>query len=137
MFSLWRKEILRRLPALASRDFVIFWVGQFISLIGTWIQNTTQPYLAYRLTGRPFDLGLLGFAATVPTLFLALPAGVLVERWDKRKTVMAMQAILMLQAFLLAFLTLSGRIQRWHLIVLALAAGMTSAVERSPRAKPC
>lgn len=133
MFSLWRKEILRRLPALASRDFVIFWVGQFISLIGTWIQNTTQPYLAYRLTGRPFDLGLLGFAATVPTLFLALPAGVLVERWDKRKTVMAMQAILMLQAFLLAFLTLSGRIQRWHLIVLALAAGMTSAVEVTAR----
>lgn len=133
MFSLWRKGILHRLPALASRDFVIFWVGQFISLIGTWIQNTTQPYLAYRLTGRPLDLGLLGFAATLPTLFLALPAGVLVERWDKRKTVIAMQAILMAQAFLLAFLALSGRIQLWHLIVLSLVAGMTSAVEVTAR----
>lgn len=133
MFPLWRKGILHRLPALASRDFVIFWVGQFISLIGTWIQNTTQPYLAYRLTGRPLDLGLLGFAATLPTLFLALPAGVLVERWDKRKTVIVMQTILMVQAFLLAFLALSGRIQLWHLVVLSLVAGMTSAVEVTAR----
>jgi len=133
MLSRWRREILQRLPALAARDFVIFWIGQFVSLIGTWIQNTTQPYLAYRLTGRPFDLGLLGFAGTLPTLFLALPAGVLVERWDKRKTVMAMQSIMMGQAFLLAFLALSGRIQIWHLVVLALVLGAASAVEVTAR----
>lgn len=72
----------RRSPALASRDFVIFLIGQFISVIGTWMQNTAQPYLAYRLSGRPLDLGLIGFASTLPTLLLALPAGVLVERWD-------------------------------------------------------
>jgi len=68
-----------RFPALASRDYVIFLIGQFISVIGTWMQNTAQPYLAYRISGRPFDLGLIGFASTLPTLLLALPAGVFVE----------------------------------------------------------
>src|SRR5687767_6028813 len=92
--------IASRYPALTSRDFLIFWVGQFVSLIGTWMQSTTQPYLAYRLTGRPFDLGLIGFAATLPTLFLALPGGVLVERLDKRKVVIWMQVVSMLQAFI-------------------------------------
>ncbi len=133
MFRQRKREILRRLPALASRDFRIFWVGQFISLIGTWVQNTAQPYLAYRLTGRPLDLGLLGFAATLPTLFLALPGGVLVERWDKRKTVMVMQTVMMLQAALLAFLTLSGWVQIWHLVVLAFVLGLTSALEITAR----
>ncbi len=133
MFPRWRKELLHRLPALASRDFLIFWVGQFISLIGTWVQNTAQPYLAYRLTGRPLDLGLLGFSATLPTLLLALPGGVLVERWDKRKTVMVMQSIMMVQAMLLAFLTLSGTVQIWHLIVLSFVLGMASAIEITAR----
>lgn len=133
MFLRWRKELLHRLPALASRDFLIFWIGQFISLIGTWVQNTAQPYLAYRLTGRPLDLGLLGFSATLPTLFLALPGGVLVERWDKRKTVMVMQSIMMVQAMLLAFLTLSGTVQIWHLIVLSFVLGMASAIEITAR----
>ena len=104
-----------RFPALASRDFLIFWVGQFISLIGTWMQNTTQPYLAYRITGSSLDLGLIAFSATLPTLILALPGGVLVERMNKRKVVIVLQVIMMIQAFILAFLALTGRIQIWHL----------------------
>ena len=60
--------IARRFPALTSRDFVIFLVGQFISVIGTWMQGTVQPYLAYRISGRPFDLGLIGFASALPGL---------------------------------------------------------------------
>src|SRR5574338_1013377 len=125
--------VTRRFPALASRDFILFLVGQFISVIGTWMQNTAQPYLAYRLTGRPLDLGVIGFAATLPTLLLALPAGVLVERWDKRRTVIIFQAIMSLQAFGLAALTLSGRIQIWHIFIFALIFGMASAVEITAR----
>ena len=128
-----RLSLVRRFPALASRDFTIFLLGQFISVIGTWMQNTTQPYLAYRISGRPFDLGLIGFASTLPTLLLALPAGVLVERWDKRKTVIIFQSIMSLQAFGLAALTLSGRIQIWHIGVLALIFGIASAVEITAR----
>ena len=128
-----KHQIVQRYPALASRDFVIFWVGQFISLIGTWMQNTTQPYLAYRLSGKPFDLGLIGFASALPMLILALPGGVLVERLDKRKTVIVMQIVMMLQAFTLAFLALTGMIQIWHIILLAFLLGTANAIEITAR----
>ncbi|HLF72878.1 MAG TPA: MFS transporter, partial [Anaerolineales bacterium] len=110
----------QRFPALTSPDFLLFLAGQFVSVIGTWMQNTTQPYLAYRISGRPLDLGVIGFAATLPTLLLALPAGVLVERWDKRKTVIVFQSLMSLQAFGLAALTFSGRVQIWHITLFAL-----------------
>jgi len=126
-------SIAGRFPALASRDFVLFLMGQFISVIGTWMQNTSQPYLAYRISGRPLDLGLIGFASTLPTLLLALPAGVLVERWDKRRTVIIFQSIMSLQAFGLAALTFTGHIQIWHIGVLALIFGTASAVEITAR----
>jgi MFS family permease len=122
-----------RFPALASRDFFIFLVGQFLSLVGTWMQSTVQPYLAYRITGSSFDLGLIAFSATLPTLILALPAGVIIERMDKRKIVIAMQAIEMVQAFFLAFLALTGRIQVWHLISLSFLLGAASAIEITAR----
>ncbi|MBN1305807.1 MAG: MFS transporter [Anaerolineales bacterium] len=120
-------------PALKSRDFFIFWVGQFFSLIGTWMQNTSQPILAYRISGRPFDLGLIGFAATLPMLLLALPGGVLVEHLDKRKTVILCQALMMLQAFTMAALALMGIIQIWHIVVLSFIFGTASAIEVTAR----
>jgi MFS family permease len=129
----FRLSLAQRFPALASRDFTIFLVGQFISVIGTWMQNTAQPYLAYRISGRPLDLGLIGFASTLPTLLLALPAGVLVERWDKRKTVIIFQSIMSVQALGLAALTFTGHIQIWHIGVLALIFGVASAVEITAR----
>ncbi len=125
--------ITARFPALASRDFRIFWIGQFVSLIGTWMQNTTLPYLAYRITGQPLFLGLIGFATSVPALLLTLPGGVLVERLDKRKTVIAMQTVLMAQAFALSFLTLTGAITIWHIAALAFVAGMANSVEITAR----
>jgi MFS family permease len=128
-----RLSIERRFPALTSRDFTIFLIGQFVSVIGTWMQNTAQPYLAYRISGRPLDLGLIGFASTLPTLLLALPAGVLVERWDKRRTVIIFQAIMALQAFGLAVLTFTGNIQIWHIGLFALIFGTASAVEITAR----
>jgi MFS family permease len=126
-------KITDRFPALASRDFLIFWVGQFISLIGTWMQNTTQPYLAYRITGSSLDLGIIGFSSALPTLLLALPGGVLVERMDKRKVVIVMQIIMMAQAFTLAFLALTGYIQIWHIVVLAFVLGSANAIEITAR----
>lgn len=126
-------SLRQRFPALTHRDFAIFWVGQFVSLIGTWMQSTTQPYLAYRLTGNRFDLGLIGFALTLPTLFLALPGGVLIERLDKRRTVIVLQAVMMLQALVLAWLALSGRIQLWHIVALAFVLGTANAFEITAR----
>ena len=120
-------------PALTSRDYAIFWVGQFLSVIGTWMQNTTLPYVAYKITGSSLDLGLIGFATTLPMLFLTLPAGVIVERLDKRKTVIAMQSVMMLQAFMLAFLTMGGHIQIWHITILAFVLGSASSIEITAR----
>ena len=97
------------------------------------MQNTAQPYLAYRISGKPIDLGIIGFASTLPTLLLALPAGVYVERWDKRKTVIFFQAIMSIQAFGLAVLTFTGYIQIWHIVVLSLLFGIASAVEITAR----
>ncbi len=129
----FQSQLIQRFPAFESRDFVLFWAGQFVSLIGTWMQNTTQPYLAYRLTGRPLDLGLIGFAGTLPTLFLALPGGVIVERLDKRKTVIIFQAVMMLQALSMAYLALTGLIQIWHIVVLSFILGIATSIEITAR----
>jgi len=91
-----------RFPALQFRNYRIFWFGQFVSLIGTWMQSTVQPYLAYQLTDQPIYLGLVGFANTLPAFLFILPAGVIIERLNKRKTVITMQIVMMLQAFTLA-----------------------------------
>ena len=123
----------RRFPALASRDFAIFWVGHLLSLIGTYMQNTALPLLAYRLSGRPFDLGLIGFAVTLPTFFLAIPGGVLVEHVDKRKAIIFLQSVMMVDAFVLAFLTLSDTILIWHIVVTSLILGIASAFEITAR----
>ncbi|MFH2101876.1 MAG: MFS transporter [Chloroflexota bacterium] len=126
-------KITERFPALASRDFLIFWIGQFVSLIGTWMQSTTLPYLAYRLSNDPFILGLVGFSSTLPALILTLPGGVIIERLDKRKTVIGLQAMMMLQAFIMAFLALNGLIQIWHILILAFLLGSVNAIEITAR----
>jgi len=97
------------------------------------MHNTAQPYLAYRISGRPLDLGIIGFAATLPTLLLALPAGVLVERWDKRKTVIVFQSIMAVLAFGLAILTFTGIVEIWHITIFALAFGSANTVEITAR----
>ena len=125
--------LVSHFPALSSRDYILFLVGQFISVIGTWMQATALPYLAYRISGRPLDLGLIGFSNTLPTLLFALPAGVLVERWDKRKTVILFQAIMSIQAFGLAYLAYTKQIQIWHIVTLAFFYGSAVAVKVTAR----
>lgn len=124
---------MTRFPALQSRDYRIFWIGQAVSLIGTWMQNAVQPYLAYRLTGQPIYLGLIGFAQTLPTLLFTLPGGVYVERMDKRRVVIVMQTVLMLQAFTLAYLAITGVITIWHIVVLAFIQGTAQSIEVTAR----
>jgi len=129
----FKLKITQRFPALASRDYRLFLVGQLISVIGTWMQATALPYLAYRISGRPLDLGIIGVANTLPTLLFALPAGVLVERWDKRRTVILFQAIMSLQAFGLAYLAFTGHIQIWQIVTLAFFFGCAVAIEVTAR----
>lgn len=119
--------------ALSYRNFRLFWTGQFVSLVGTWMQNTVQPYLAYRLTNQPFYLGLIGFSSAIPALFITLPAGVYLERVNKRNVVIVLQAVMMVQALYLGFLTLTGRVTIWHILALSFILGLASAVEVSAR----
>ena len=128
-----RTLLSQRFPALASRDFAIFWLGHLLSLIGTSMQNTALPLLAYRLSGHPFDLGLIGFAVTLPTFFLAIPGGVLIEHVDKRKAIIFLQFIMMLDTFALAYLALSEVIQIWHIVGISLILGIASAFEITAR----
>lgn len=129
----FKTKLIERFPALASRDFILFVIGQLVSVIGTWAQATALPYLAYRLSGRPLDLGLIGFSNTLPTLLFALPAGVLVERWDKRKTVIIFQAIMSVQAFGLAFLAFTNRLEIWHIVLLSFFFGSAVSIEVTAR----
>src|SRR3954454_25082327 len=96
--------------ALRHRNYRLFFSGQSLSLIGTWITRIATSWLVYRLTGSELLLGLVGFCGQVPTLFLAPFAGVLVDRWDRHRILVVTQALSMLQSIALALLTFSGRI---------------------------
>lgn len=129
-FKSW---FISHFPALASKDYVLFLSGQFISVIGTWMQATALPYLAYRISGRPLDLGLIGFSTTLPTLLFALPAGIFVERWDKRKATIILQILMSFQAFGLAYLTFTNQLQVWHIATLSFFYGIAIAIEVTAR----
>ncbi len=122
-----------RFPAFAYRNYRIFWTTQFVSLVGTWMQTTVQAYLAYRITGQPIYLGLIGMAGTLPALLFTLPGGVWVERLDKRKVVIILQIVMLLQALVLAFLTLTGLVTIWWIIALAFVLGSANAIEITAR----
>lgn len=97
------------------------------------MQSTVQPYLAYRLTSQPIYLGLVGFASTLPIFLFTLPGGILVERQDKRRIVIIMQVVMMLQAFIMAGLALTGLINIWHIIILAFVLGAANSIEVTAR----
>lgn len=126
-------SLSRRFPALRERDFVLFISGHFLSLIGTAMQNTAQPLFAYHLSNSRFDLGVIGFSLTLPTFFLAIPGGVLVEHLDKRKTVLIAQTVMMFQAFLLAWLAFTDQARISHLVWLSLVLGIASTIEITAR----
>ncbi|MBI3734765.1 MAG: MFS transporter [Chloroflexi bacterium] len=126
-----------RLPptfrALRHRNYRLYWFGQLISLIGTWMQNVAQPWLVYRLTGSPLALGLVSFSQSVPILMLALWGGVIADRVDKRKLIIITQTIAMTLAFVLAALTWSGAVQVWHVMLIAFCLGCSDAFDMPAR----
>ncbi len=115
--------------ALVHRDFRLFFAGQFISLIGTWMQGIAQSWLVYRLTGSSVMLGLVGFAGQIPVLLLSPMGGSLADARSRHRIVMATQAASMILAFVLAGLTLSGTVQLWHVFALATLLGIVNAFD--------
>src|SRR5262249_58997213 len=98
------------LRALAHRDFRLFFVGQLISLVGTWMQGVAQSWLVYRLTGSSVLLGLVGFAGQIPVLLLSPAGGSLADTHSRHRIIVSTQTVAMLLAFALAALTLSGQV---------------------------
>lgn len=97
------------------------------------MQNTVQPLIAYRLTNQPFYLGLIGFAGSIPGLIITLPAGVIIEKADKRKLVIVLQTIMMLQAFTMAYLTFTGSLTIWYILGLSIVLGTASSIDVTAR----
>jgi len=114
---------------LRVRDYRLFWIGQWISLVGTWMQGVTQAWLLTRLTESPMMLGVLGAASSAPMLVLVLFGGLVSDRFDRRQVVIATQALSLLQAAVLTVLTMTGAVQPWHIIALAGVLGAINAFD--------
>ena len=121
------------LRAMGHRNYRLYWTGQLISLIGTWMQSTAQQWLVYRLTGSPAMLGMVTFLNSLPALLLSLLIGVVVDRVDKRKALVVTQTAMMCLAFVLAALTVTNTVQYWHILVLAVLLGTINTFDMSLR----
>ncbi len=119
--------------ALRSRNYRLFFIGQGISLIGSWMTRLATAWLVYRLTDSAFLLGLVSFAGQVPSMFLPPLAGVWVDRWDRRQVLIVTQVLSMAQSLALAALTLSGYVTVPWILGLTVFQGLISAVEMPTR----
>ncbi len=117
------------LRALGSRNYRIYFAGQLVSLAGTWMQQIAMVWLAYRLTGSAFVLGVVGFASQIPILVLGAFGGVMTDRFDRRRLLLVTQALSMLQALLLAALAWFDAATPAHLIGLAFGLGCINALD--------
>ena len=115
--------------ALAHRNFRLYFFGQGVSVLGTWMQQVAIAWLVYCLTNSALWLGLVAFAGQIPCLIVSPFAGVIVDRVNRHRLVLTTQALAMLLAFTLATLTLTGVIEVWELVVLSLFGGMIDAFD--------
>lgn len=117
------------LRSLAHRNLRLFFAGQCVSLVGSWMQSVAQGWLVYRLTHSSEMLGLVGFLSQIPVFLFGAWAGSLADRFPRRRVVIATQTNALLQATLLAVLTFTGAVRPWHLLVLAFMLGLSYAFE--------
>jgi len=121
------------LRSLRFRNFRLFFTGQLISLVGTWMQSAALSWLVYRLTGQATLLGLVAFASQAPIFFLGSFGGVLADRVEPRRLLVLTQSLQMVQALFMAWMTLAGWIRPWEIIVLAVSLGVINAFDLPAR----
>ncbi len=119
--------------SLRYRNYSLFFMGQSISLIGTWMQRIALPWLVYSITDSAFLLGLVGFASQIPTFLLAPFAGVLIDRWNRYTILIVTQILAMIQSFILAFLFFNNSIEVWHIVLLSIFLGCINAFDMPAR----
>jgi MFS family permease len=123
------RGLARGFSAMRHRNYRIYWFGQIGSLVGAWMQSVAQPWLVLELGGSPLQLGTVLALMFAPSMFLAPIGGVIADRVDKRRVLMIVNAVAMLQAALLFGLAASGLVEIWHVYLLALLAGFVNAIE--------
>jgi len=128
-----RAQLRTSFRALQHRNYRLYWTGQLVSLIGTWMQSVAQGWLMHRLTSSALMLGFLGFAQFLPVLLLSLWAGVIVDSIDKRKLLLFTQSAFLLQAALLATAVSTGIVKPWMVLALAFVFGTINAVDLPAR----
>ncbi len=133
----WARRSLARFrhgfQALEVRNYRLFWIGQLVSLSGSWMQTTAQAWLVLQLTRSPFALGLVTTLQFLPITLLSLVGGVLIDRLSKHRVVLLMQILGLFQAAIFGLLVASGAIQLWHVYVLAAAQGVINAIDNPAR----
>lgn len=120
------KNIFR---ALRYRNFRLFFLGQGISVTGTWMQQIAMGWLTYRITNSPLLLGVVGFASQIPLFVLSPFAGVISDRLNRRRLIIITQVLSMIQALILAFLTMTGTVAVWHILVLGIFLGCVNSFD--------
>jgi MFS family permease len=115
--------------SLKYRNYRLFFSGQSLSLIGTWMQRIAMPWLVYHMTGSALLLGVVSFAGQIPTFLLAPFAGVVTDRFNRYKVLLTTQIVSLGQALILAILALTGTIQLWHIVVLSILLGSVNAFD--------
>ena len=123
----------KNFPALTHRDFRLFWTGQCVSLIGTWMQSVGQSWLVYQITNSSFKLGVISALQFTPMLLFSLPIGALIDRHSKKKVLFNVQIIMALNAFLLAFLVWRGIASYWTIALQALLLGTLNCIDMPVR----
>jgi MFS family permease len=122
-----RSKVIFR--SLKYRNYRLFFTGQSVSLIGTWMQRIALPWLVYHMTGSVFLLGVVSFAGQIPTFILAPFAGVLTDRWSRYRVLLVTQIVSLVQALILAILALAGVIQIWQIVALSIMLGCINAFD--------
>lgn len=124
-----RSQLPVMFRALRHRNYRLFFSGQIISLVGTWMQSVAQSWLVYRLTGSSLLLGVVGFTGQIPVFLLAPLGGVVADRYSRHRVVIGTQTSAMFLAFTLSALTLLGHIRVWQIMVLAATLGVVNAFD--------
>ncbi len=119
--------------SLKYRNYRLFFTGQSLSLVGTWMQRTAVSWLAYRLSDSPLILGIVAFAGQIPSFILAPAGGVAADRYNKHRILIATQMLAMIQALVLSVLVLTGHITIWHLVLLSIVLGLINAFDMPTR----
>ncbi len=119
--------------SLKHKNFRYYWIGMCVSLIGTWMQNIAQPWLAYSLTKSAFLLSLIGTLQFTPVLLFSLFAGIIIDKYSKKKILILTQSFSMFITLILAFLVLTKQIQYWHILVTSTALGFVNTLDMPTR----